>query len=89
MKEKIKLALYSKRLIEYLKDKTPTTEQEYKNFNEQLWIFLCGLKWNEKIRLSNQLTPNLECRSSVNIGNLRVRIYNDLDLDINLMYTSL
>ncbi len=50
-------------------------------FDTIIWHFLCGLKWNEKVRLTNQLTKPFEINSKVNIGNLRLQIYNDLNIN--------
>lgn len=64
-----------------LEENTNEANLTFESFDSIIWQFLCGLKWNEKVRLTNQLTKPFEINSKVNIGNLRLQIYNDLNIN--------
>lgn len=68
--------IYSKTFLQQLEEKIMQSNNvSFKDFTKGLWVFLCSLKWNEKIRLFNQL-PKIgyykenEVNSKANIGNI-------------------
>ena len=74
-------AIKNKQFIFYLEKKLLVSNLSFKEFDSVLWQFLCSLKWNEKVRLSNQLNKPFLTYNKTNIGNLRLQIFNTLDID--------
>lgn len=81
----MKKHIYSKTFLQELEQKIEqSNDLSFNDFEKGLWFFLCSLKWNECLRLFNQL-PKIgyykenKVNSKVNIGNI-----NDLIL-INLI----
>lgn len=85
MKKSI-LHIYNKTFLQFIEkalldDTSKDRNITFEDFDTSLWQFLCQLKWNEKIRLSNQLKKDDRYNSKTNIGNIRERIYNDLNIN--------
>jgi hypothetical protein len=79
-----KKSIINKTFIKFLENILIKSTQDFEAFDTSLWQFLCGLKWHEKVRLTNQLSKPFEIKSKVNIGNLRLQIYNDLNINFML-----
>lgn len=76
----MKEAIINKNFINFLEKKTSVSELSFKEFDSNLWLFLCSLKWNEKVRLANQLENDFLTDYKTNIGNLRLQILTDLGI---------
>ena len=85
-----KTAIENKHFIDFLENILKNSEQTFEEFNSSIWYFLCGLKWNEKVKLYNQLltnklTYNYEDNKSkwrkTNVGNLQYMIIDNLEIN--------
>ena len=85
-----KNAIKNKIFIQFLENILKESNQTFKDFDSSIWEFLCSLKWNEKVKLYNQLLTNkltydyeenkLKWRKT-NIGNLHYMIIDNLEIN--------
>ena len=67
--------------IKNLEQKLIISEVNFRDFDKELWFYLCGRKKTELKSLTKELGVKGKYLSDTNIGNIRIEVMNSLGIN--------